>query len=153
MDLSETKLVVAMGSRAIWIFDLPVLEAALDAGTDGSEIEAWQKRESSLKFMTRAVRCMPNDQGQFSPLVSPGFSQLWDAPLTPTQRCDSGYVTTSIEGRVAVEFYDPSSEIQAKKYAFKCHRQVIDDVDHVFPVSGLAFNAVCVLIPLPPFAS
>lgn len=64
MDLSETKLVVAMGSRAIWIFDLKDLADALDSGKPGSEVAAWQKRESSLKFMTRAVRCMPNDQGQ-----------------------------------------------------------------------------------------
>lgn len=63
MDLSESKLVVAMGSRAIWIFDLKDLADALDSGKPGSEVAAWQKRESSLKFMTRAVRCMPNDQG------------------------------------------------------------------------------------------
>lgn len=56
----------------------------------------------------------------------------------------TGYATTSIEGRVAVEFFDPSPEAQAKKYAFKCHRQVIDGVDTVYPVQGLAFNAVSV---------
>lgn len=54
----------------------------------------------------------------------------------------AGYVTTSIEGRVAVEFFDPASEVQAKKYAFKCHRQVVEGVDTVYPVTGLAFNPV-----------
>lgn len=54
----------------------------------------------------------------------------------------AGYTTTSIEGRVAVEFFDPSPETQAKKYAFKCHRQVIEGVDTVYPVQGLAYNKV-----------
>lgn len=54
-------------------------------------------------------------------------------------------MTTSIEGRVAVEFFDENEQVQAKKYAFKCHRQTIDGVDHVYPVSGLAFNPMCVL--------
>ena len=54
-----------------------------------------QKRESSLKFQTRFLECNPNRQG---------------------------YVLSSIEGRVAVEYLDPSPEVQKKKYAFKCHR-------------------------------
>ena len=31
-------------------------------------------------------------------------------------------------GRVAVEYVDPSAEAQARKYAFKCHRTVVDGV-------------------------
>lgn len=27
------------------------------------QTECWQKRESSLKFMTRTIKCMPNDEG------------------------------------------------------------------------------------------
>ena len=53
-----------------------------------------------------------------------------------------GYATASVEGRIAVEYFDPSSEAQDKKYAFKCHRQTIDDVDHVWPVNSLAFHPV-----------
>ncbi|KAG0656992.1 hypothetical protein C6P46_006738 [Rhodotorula mucilaginosa] len=114
LALSRTKLVCAMGARHVWIWDIEELKRAIfDEGEKGDEIEPWQRRESSLKFMTRAVRIMHNDQG---------------------------YVTTSIEGRVAVEFFDPSPAAQAKKYAFKCHRQVIDGVDTVYPVQGLAFN-------------
>ncbi|GAA5918177.1 hypothetical protein JCM1841_005289 [Sporobolomyces salmonicolor] len=115
LALSNTKIVAAMGGRAVWIWDIPTLKQQIEAGKTGDEIEPWQKRESSLKFMTRAVSCMPND---------------------------TGYATTSIEGRVAVEFFDPSPEVQAKKYAFKCHRQVIEGVDTVYPVQGLAFNPV-----------
>ena len=51
-----------------------------------------------------------------------------------------GYATASVEGRIAVEYFDPSPASQEKKYAFKCHRQTINDVDHVWPVNSLAFH-------------
>ncbi|GJN89371.1 hypothetical protein Rhopal_002351-T1 [Rhodotorula paludigena] len=113
LAVSQSKIVCAMGGRHVWIWDIPQLKEAMAQGKKGDEIEPWQRRESSLKFMTRAVKIMPNDKG---------------------------YVTTSIEGRVAVEFFDPAPEAQAKKYAFKCHRQVVEGVDTVYPVQGLAFN-------------
>lgn len=47
---------------------------------------------------------------------------------------------TSVEGRIAVEYYDTAPEIQAKKYAFKCHRQTVDGVDNVWPVNAVAFH-------------
>lgn len=49
-----------------------------------------------------------------------------------------------MEGRIGVEYFDPSPEVQDKKYAFKCHRQNIEDVDHVWPVNALAFHPVYV---------
>jgi cell cycle arrest protein BUB3 len=49
-----------------------------------------------------------------------------------------------VEGRIGVEYFDPSPEAQDKKYAFKCHRQNIEDVDHVWPVNALAFHPVYV---------
>jgi cell cycle arrest protein BUB3 len=52
----------------------------------------------------------------------------------------SGYTTVSVEGHIAVEYFDPSPAVQEKKYAFKCHRQTIDDVDHVWPINTLAFH-------------
>ncbi|KAJ9644569.1 mitotic spindle checkpoint protein Bub3 [Coniosporium tulheliwenetii] len=95
LSLTPTKLVVAMANRLL---------------------EPWQHRESSLKFMTRAVACMPND---------------------------AGYASSSIEGRVAVEWFDPSESSQARKYAFKCHRQASDNgMDIVYPVNALAFHPV-----------
>jgi cell cycle arrest protein BUB3 len=77
--------------------------------------EPSQIRESSLKFQNRTVVCMPNGQG---------------------------YATSSIEGRVAVEFLDPGEESQARKFVFKCHRQVEGGVDVVYPVNALAFHPV-----------
>jgi cell cycle arrest protein BUB3 len=34
---------------------------------------------------------------------------------------------SSIEGRVAVEYFDMSAAQQARKYAFKCHRTSVGD--------------------------
>ena len=123
LSLTSTKLVVAMANRALFLYDLASLKmlSSQAAPSDESrnenilEIEPWQQRESSLKFMTRAVACMPNNDG---------------------------YAISSIEGRVGVELFDPSPEAQAKKYAFKCHRQTENDVDVVYPVNALAFHPV-----------
>jgi cell cycle arrest protein BUB3 len=51
-----------------------------------------QRRESSLKYQTRCITCYPND---------------------------SGYALASVEGRVAMEYFNPAPEAQAAKYAFK----------------------------------
>lgn len=45
---------------------------------------------------------------------------------------------------MAVEYFDTSAAAQAKKYAFKCHRQAIDGSDHVWPVNSLAFHPMYV---------
>jgi len=103
MDLVDNKLVVALASRLFSIFDLRNMN------------EPVSQRESSLKFMTRALACMVDGQG---------------------------YATGSVEGRIAVEYFDPSPKAQEQKYAFKCHRQTIDDVDHVWPVNSLSFHPV-----------
>ncbi|CAK7228185.1 mitotic spindle checkpoint protein Bub3 [Sporothrix eucalyptigena] len=115
---SPTKVVVAMTARLVHIYDLPTIAALFASGnTDPAGIKPWQQRESSLKFLTRAVACMPND---------------------------AGYATSSIEGRVAVEWFEDSAESQARKYAFKCHRQAAPEDegggDVVFPVNALAFH-------------
>ncbi|KAL2003992.1 hypothetical protein VTN02DRAFT_1055 [Thermoascus thermophilus] len=119
LSLTPTKLVVAMASRALHIYDLKSLALLFDQSDreppNKIELEPWQRRESSLKFMTRAVACMPNDDG---------------------------YASSSIEGRVAVEWFDPSPESQARKYAFKCHRQTVDNVDVVYPVNALTFHPI-----------
>lgn len=53
-----------------------------------------------------------------------------------------GYVLSSIEGRVAVEFFDPSPEVQKRKYAFKCHRIKEKEIELIFPVNAIAFHNV-----------
>lgn len=104
MDVCQNTLIVGMSDRHIWIFDTRKLDAPL------------QKRESSLKFMTRCVRAFPSGEG---------------------------YVCTSIEGRVAVDFVDPSDEVQSQKYAFKCHRVPVaneEGMEKVYPVNAAAFH-------------
>ncbi|KAK2810996.1 hypothetical protein FQN50_002589 [Emmonsiellopsis sp. PD_5] len=126
LSATATKLVVAMASRTLHIYELHALSTALSSSTSSQssdtdnilQLDPWQRRESSLKFMTRAVSCMPND---------------------------AGYASSSIEGRVAVEWFDPSPTSQDRKYAFKCHRQQSAEgggVDVVYPVNALAFHPV-----------
>lgn len=88
-------------------------------------MEPWQDRLSNLKFMARAVACNPDG---------------------------SGFATSSIEGRVSVEYFDEKRD--EEKYAFKCHRQTStmplsadaqpgdegEKVDVVYPVNALAFH-------------
>jgi len=120
LSATATKLVIAMSARTLHIYNLASL-AQIPEENGAKAIEPWQRRESPLKFMTRAVACMPND---------------------------AGYASSSIEGRVAVEWFDPSPASQARKYAFKCHRQLsaptdgTPPVDVVYPVNALAFHPV-----------
>lgn len=67
LSLSRSKIVVAMGGRNVWIYDIPTIEEALKEGKEGQEVEVWSKRESNLKFMTRAIACMPDDTGKTAP--------------------------------------------------------------------------------------
>lgn len=59
-------------------------------------------------------------------------------PLAP----HTGFSTSSIEGRIAVDFFDPSSTSQARKYAFKCHRLLVDGIDVVYPVNQMGYHPV-----------
>lgn len=72
-----------------------------------------QVRESSLAHQSRCVRCLPDG---------------------------SGFVLSSVEGRVAWEYFDQSEAAQAKKYAFKCHRAKEGGVETVYPVHAVAFH-------------
>ncbi|CAN0218409.1 unnamed protein product, partial [Phaeothamnion confervicola] len=97
MALSDSRVVIGTSGRQIVIYDVRNLS------------EPEQRRESSLKYQTRCIRCFPDG---------------------------SGYAVGSIEGRVAVDFFDLDPTIQAQKYAFKCHRQG----DTVYPVNAMAFH-------------
>lgn len=82
------------------------------------DIRKWgqpvQRRDTGLKHQLCALRCFP---------------------------AGDGYAILTIDGRVAVEYFDVHSDVQAKKYAFKCHRQPQrDEPDTVFPVNALEFD-------------
>lgn len=103
MDTTGNLLVVAMASRLFHIYDIRKMDMPA------------QERESSLKFLTRALACMVDGQG---------------------------YATASVEGRIAVEYFDPKPEIQEQKYAYKCHRVSANGEDQVWPVNALDFHPI-----------
>ncbi|KAF2240080.1 WD40 repeat-like protein [Viridothelium virens] len=124
LSLAPTRLVISMASRALYIYDLyslNTLAASAESEPPNTlNAEPWQRRESALKHLTRTTACMPSDEG---------------------------YATSSIEGRIAVDWFDSSEESQARKYAFKCHRQnggkdpeTGEEIDVVYPVNALAFH-------------
>lgn len=39
-----------------------------------------------------------------------------------------------------MEYFDIAPEVQARKYAFKCHRANINGVDTAYPVNAMAFH-------------
>jgi len=96
-------LVVATAARHVHILDLR------------KPSEPLQRRESALKFQTRAVAQAPDGLG---------------------------YAMGSVEGRVAVEYFDPKPEAQEKRYAFKCHRTAVDGVDTSFPVNAICYHPI-----------
>uniref|UniRef100_A0A1D1Z8A6 Mitotic checkpoint protein BUB3 n=1 Tax=Anthurium amnicola TaxID=1678845 RepID=A0A1D1Z8A6_9ARAE len=103
LSLVGHRLVVATAGRHVNVYDLRNMS------------QPEQRRESSLKYQTRCVRCYPNG---------------------------TGFALSSVEGRVAMEFFDLSEAGQAKKYAFKCHRKSEAGRDTVYPVNTIAFHPI-----------
>lgn len=101
MSLCGEKLIVGTSGRKVLVWDLRKMAYAS------------QRRESSLKYQTRCIRCFPNKQG---------------------------YALSSIEGRVAVEYLDTNPEVQKKKYAFKCHRIKENGIENIYPVNAISFH-------------
>ena len=105
------------------IYALAVCGTTLITGTSGKGIAVsdlrkmqymeLQRRESSLKYQTRCIKAFPNEEG---------------------------FVLSSIEGRVAVEYLDMAPEVQKKKYAFKCHRVKENGQEFIYPVHAIAFH-------------
>jgi cell cycle arrest protein BUB3 len=77
--------------------------------------EPQQRRESSLKHQTRCIRTFPDG---------------------------TGYALSSVEGRVAIEYFDPSDEVQKQKYEMLSVPQV-----QLTPValSGMSSSAIAQL--------
>lgn len=66
-------------------------------------------RKAGLKFQARDIKIMPSYEG---------------------------YVQSSLDGRVAVEYFDH----EEKKFAFRCHRMSLQDAQFVFPVNTICFK-------------
>lgn len=106
------------------VYSLSLVGNRLVVATAGRHINVYdlrnmskpeQSRQSPLKYQTRCVRCYPDG---------------------------TGFALSSVEGRVAMEFFDLSEAGQAKKYAFKCHRKSEDGKDIVYPVNTIAFHPI-----------
>jgi len=76
--------------------------------------EPRQKRASSLKYQVRALKVSLDQKS---------------------------YVAGSIEGRVALEYFD-EEENQRSRYAFKCHREKGDKGEIVHPVNAVSIHPV-----------
>jgi len=121
-DDRVSRLCISTCNQPDKVYSLSVVEDILVVGTACRKVLVWdlrnmagpqQKRESSLKFQTRCVRCSPDKLG---------------------------YVVSSIEGRVAVDYLDISEESQARKYAFKCHRLKENGIEKIYPVNSISFH-------------
>ena len=115
MDVHGNTLVLGMSNRLNYIYDLRKLDEPL------------QRRDSSLKFMTRAIKLIPTGDGF----------------LRNTRRAlILAFVSSSIEGRIAYDWIDPTR--QAQNYAFRAHRieNPATKVNTVYPVNTLAFHPV-----------
>ncbi|OXA63954.1 mitotic checkpoint protein BUB3 [Folsomia candida] len=113
---------VSQHSQIDEVYTMSVKDEILIVGTSARRIIVWdlrnmetplQQRDSLLKYQTRKISIFPNKQG---------------------------YVLSSIEGRVAVEYFDQNPEVQKKKYAFKCHRIKEQSVENIYPVNAISFH-------------
>ncbi|MCP9264536.1 Mitotic checkpoint protein BUB3 [Dirofilaria immitis] len=102
---ARSKSSAGFGNNGDKVYAMDTLVNRILIGTKDRKIIIWdvrnlgepeQIRDSPLKFQTRAVKCFPTGEA---------------------------FVVASIEGRVAVEYFDMSPEVQRNKYAFKCHRE------------------------------
>jgi cell cycle arrest protein BUB3 len=114
MDIHENTLIVGMSNRLNYVYDIRKLDQPI------------QRRDSSLKFMTRCIKMTPSGDGTASPTIH----------LT------AGFVSSSIEGRIAYDLLSPAD--QHKNYAFRAHRveNPVTKVHTVYPVNTLAFHPV-----------
>lgn len=104
------------------VYTMSACGEKLIIGTSNRKVLIWdlrnmthEKRETILKYQIRCLKSFADEQG---------------------------YVVGSIEGRVAVEYLDPSPEFQKQKYAFKCHRskEPSTNAEIIYPVNAVSFH-------------
>lgn len=102
------------------VYTMSVCGPKLVLGTAGRRVAIWDlrnmtciQRESFLKYQTRCISTFPDQKG---------------------------YVIGSIEGRVAVEYFEQTKENQ--RYAFKCHRSQdkTTGLEIIYPVNAISFH-------------
>lgn len=129
VKLWDPRLAESVKSALVEDFELPdkvysmsVCGNNLIVGTSARRILIWDlrnmsqtTRESCLKYQIRCVEAFADQ---------------------------TGYVVSSIEGRVAVEYLDPSPAVQKQRYAFKCHRSKdpTTGLDIIYPINAISFH-------------
>jgi len=121
-DYKSRKPTVSTVNCSNKVYTLSSTEDKIVVGTSNRHVYVYdvrnlvnpiQHRESSLMHQTRCIRCFPDG---------------------------TGFALSSIEGRVAIEYFDSSSQVQKKKYAFKCHRKPVGKTQILYPVNAIAFH-------------
>lgn len=106
------------------VYSMNCIDEKIVVATSDRKVLVWDlrnmkqyvmRRESSLKYQTRCIRIFPNKEG---------------------------FVMSSIEGRVAVEYFDSDPEVQKRKFAFKCHRSKENNIEIIHPVNAICFHTI-----------
>uniref|UniRef100_A0A1I8B189 WD_REPEATS_REGION domain-containing protein n=1 Tax=Meloidogyne hapla TaxID=6305 RepID=A0A1I8B189_MELHA len=99
------------------VYALDVIDNRAVVGTKDRRVLVWDVRsmKTPLQFQTRCIKCFPSGEA---------------------------FVLSSIEGRVAVEYFDMDPEVQKGKYAFKCHRVKEEVNELIYPVNAIAFHPI-----------
>lgn len=105
------------------VYAMDISSQRLVVGTSANQVLVYdmrnlmapeQTRQSPLDHQIRAIRCFPNNEG---------------------------FALSSVEGKVAIEYFDLSAKTQKRKYAFKCHRKVLpDQTQMLYPVNAIAYH-------------
>lgn len=107
-------------------------------------VKQWKFEEKIFQLCASEVRVMCSlSSGKVKLIQFPSWDitetesglkyQCRSCTLIPNNR---GFVQGSVDGRVSVEFFDD----QSPKFAFRCHRMNLEEVQMVFPVTALAFQ-------------
>ncbi|AQL02211.1 Putative pentatricopeptide repeat-containing protein mitochondrial [Zea mays] len=146
LSLVGNRLVVATAGRHVNIYDLRNMS------------QPEQKRDSSLKYQTRCVRCFPNGTGNW-PLgarvhdcgnLDPGKRKQNSFPGNKAwQRClHLGSQVPALVQPSSRGLPTPQESVPlivgnfSCRYAFKCHRKSEAGRDTVYPVNAIAFHPI-----------
>lgn len=107
------------------IFTMDTSQDYLTLGLDSNRIEIYDYRNMKVPFERREL----------------GLNyQIKDLKALPT---NDGFALSTIDGRVSLEYFDSSPEVQpSKRFTFKCHRELdkATNTDLVYPVNSIAIH-------------
>lgn len=121
---NEKSILINLGKNKK-IFTMDSNENILTVGLSDKLIEFHDIRNIGIPFETREL----------------GLKyQIIQLKSFPNQE---GFAISTVDGRVSMEYYDSSPEVQAmKKFTFKCHRfhDKTAQLDIVYPINSINFN-------------